>query len=136
MINLSPQGDPNTKLLEEHLPQALAHHPDCKAIFAGNDMTALRLAGWLAALGVQIPQDMSLVGFDDTHLLPGPNGSNFLTTVRIPLRAVGERSAQILLDRIRNVTDGQKIETLPVELIVRGSTGACSPAPLRACASS
>ena len=78
-----------------------------------------------AERGLDVPQDLSVVGFDDSGLAevvtPG------LTTVRQPLEEMG-RMAVSLLSRL---VDGQRVETLRIELatrlVVRGST-----APARA----
>lgn len=103
----------------------LRQYPHCRAIFAGNDQTACTIAQWLADAGWRIPQDLSLIGYDDTHVLPGPAGQNLLTSVRLPLEEVGRQSATLLLQQIRGeITENQTL-TLPVELVVRGS---CAPA--------
>jgi LacI family transcriptional regulator len=110
------------------LLHSLAQYPRCRAIFGGNDMTACLLAAWLREAGVQIPQDCSLIGFDDTHTLAAPTGANLLTTVRQPLIEVGRRAAALLVQHIRGeITEPRTIE-LPVELVVRGSTAPPPPA--------
>ncbi len=94
------------------------------AIFAFNDMMAIGAYGVLRANGLHVPQDVSLVGFDDifaASIIDVP-----LTTVRQPMYTMGERAAQVLCE----LTDGkagepQLIRYTP-ELIVRASTAACS----------
>ncbi|MER5946031.1 LacI family DNA-binding transcriptional regulator [Streptomyces sp. NPDC001904] len=72
--------------------------------------------------GLRIPEDLSVTGFDDLSLATAIEPE--LTTVRLPAEAFGERGMAALLA----VLDGRTPETdpLPVELVVRGSTG---PAP-------
>ncbi|WP_353941488.1 LacI family DNA-binding transcriptional regulator [Streptomyces sp. HUAS MG91] len=72
--------------------------------------------------GLRVPDDLSVTGFDDLSLATAIEPE--LTTVRLPAEAFGERGMTALLA----VLDGRTPETtpLPVELIVRGSTG---PAP-------
>ncbi len=50
-------------------------------------------------LGWNIPGDLALAGYDDTHVLPGPDGQNILTTVRIPLVQAGRQAAEIMLEQ-------------------------------------
>jgi LacI family transcriptional regulator, galactose operon repressor len=94
------------------------------AIFASNDNMAAGALRAAAERGLAVPDELSIVGFDDTELarILSPR----LTTVRQPLAEHG-RTAVSLLNRL---IDGQRIEALRVELstrlIVRESTG---PAP-------
>jgi len=88
------------------------------AIFASSDEMA---AGVLAAahrMGVSVPDQLSVAGFDDTDLAQVVWPS--LTTVRQPIRDLGYAAADLLLEF------GERIERrqLPHELIVRGSTAA------------
>ncbi len=120
-----PYKSDNPEFSRASLLDSLANHPGCQAIFAGNDFTACLIADWLRQAGRRIPQDVSLVGFDDTHTLNAPNQvENLLTTVRLPLEDVGRRGATLLLDRIRGRVTEDRTITLPVELVVRGSTAA------------
>ena len=79
--------------------------------------------GVLAAcrdLGLSVPQDFSIVGFDDlasSRYLTPP-----LTTIRQPMREIGERAVNLLLAIIEHV-DVPRQQTLDFSLMVRGSTG-------------
>ncbi len=82
----------------------------------------------LADRGLRVPQDMSVVGHDDTQLaeMVMPR----LTTVRIPAAAAGAAAAGMLLDVVAG-RDGlvrPRLE-LPAELVVRASTGPAATAP-------
>lgn len=98
----------------------LSMRPPPTAIFAANDDMAAGAIFEAQERGLRIPDDVSIVGFDDTLLAsriwPG------LTTVRQPTRSMGETAAQILIDRVmgRNVEAGDPI---PSKLIVRRSSG-------------
>lgn len=103
----------------EALLAALQSVPPPSAVICGNDILAQGALIQAQALGIAIPQALSITGVDDmelsTHLPPG------LTTVRIPTIEIGHRTAQHMLARL----NGEKTETrteLAVELIVRGST--------------
>lgn len=97
--------------------------PECTAIFAGNDQMALGLIHGFAERGIRVPDDVSIVGFDDLpeakHFLPP------LTTVRQDFRALGERSVEVL----RAALEGNELDRRSIIaplLIIREST-----APLR-----
>jgi LacI family transcriptional regulator len=95
------------------------------AIFGFNDNLAIGAMHAARARGLRIPEDISIVGFDDIewaqHVTPA------LTTVRQPLAEMG-RMAVSLLTRL---LDGQSFEALHVELatrfVVRGSTARVQP---------
>src|SRR5262245_19494599 len=94
------------------------------AIFACNDNMAVGVLRAAAEAGLRVPDDLSVVGFDDSEL--GRVTTPTLTTVRQPLEEMG-RMAVSLLTRL---IDGQRVETLRVELgtrlVLRQST---APAP-------
>lgn len=92
------------------------------ALLAGNDHLAMRMAAGCARLGLRIPDDLALAGYDDTHVLPGGPDGNLLTTVRIPLLEAGRRAAAALIDHVTHPGKPPSNVVLPVELVVRGST--------------
>jgi len=91
------------------------------AIFTGNDEMATGVYRAAQELGLTIPGDLSVVGFDDA-----PVASRVwpaLTSVRLPIQEMGRQAAQRLIDLQRNREDKlQSIEFHPV-LVRRGSTG-------------
>jgi LacI family transcriptional regulator len=91
------------------------------AIVAGNDLIALGCLRALAGAGLRCPEDVSLVGHNDTPMVASLEPP--LTTVAIPQAEIGARAASLLLDGL----EGREVATDPVllatELIVRGSTG-------------
>lgn len=95
------------------------------AIVCGNDQMAIGAMRELQAAGIRIPADIAVAGFDDIHvgaLLTPP-----LTTVRQPMRLLGERACSLLLERIADPALPRRVERLPTELIIRESCG-CPPA--------
>ncbi|WP_405652331.1 LacI family DNA-binding transcriptional regulator [Streptomyces sp. NBC_00019] len=90
------------------------------AIFTGNDEIALGAIETARARGLRIPEDLSMVGFDDTHL--AQMASPPLTTVRQPLREMGGAALRTAL----RLANGEKVEShhieLATELVVRAST--------------
>lgn len=110
--------------LTQALSRLRAEHPDATAILAGNDEMALRCADAANDLGWRIPDDLALAGYDDTHVLPGSDGGNTLTTIRLPLAQVGRTAARLLIEQIEAREARETIVTLPVELVVRQSSEA------------
>lgn len=89
------------------------------AIFASNDVMALRVVEVAQDMGVRVPEDLSVLGFDDipdASMLP-----QGLTTVRQPLQAMGYAAMEMLL-RILGGVEGSEHVRMPTELMVRGST--------------
>lgn len=96
------------------------------ALFAFNDISAIGAIRALREAGRRVPEDVSVVGFDDIQSAAFQNPG--LTTVRQPLREMGMIAAKTLLQRI-NAPKGRpypKTITIEPELIVRASSG---PAP-------
>lgn len=92
-----------------------------KAIVFGNDEMAIGALTVLRAARLRVPTDIAITGFDDIaaarHVRPP------LTTVRQPMRNLGERSVRMLLDRIEAPGTPKRSVTLPVEIVLRRSCG-------------
>lgn len=92
------------------------------AVVAYNDIVALGLLSRLRARGIDVPGDVSVVGCDDISIAHMASPS--LTTVALPKEQAGSDAVSLLLELIENRSHGQPIHrTLPVQLIVRDSTG-------------
>jgi LacI family transcriptional regulator len=104
----------------EHGASVLALPEPPTAIFVGCDESALGVMEAARARGLRIPEDLSIVGFDDTQIarMAAPP----LTTVRQPLREMGSVALRTAL----RLAAGEKIDShhveLATELVVRGST--------------
>jgi LacI family xylobiose transport system transcriptional regulator len=94
------------------------------AIFTGNDLQALGLYEAARELGLRVPHDLSVVGFDDLPLARWISPP--LTTVRQPLTEMAEAAARLVLDLSR----GRQPGTLRVDLATRLVERASSAAPL------
>src|SRR5436305_7717829 len=90
------------------------------ALLAYNDLSAIGAIRAIRERGLRVPEDVSVVGFDDIASAAFQNPS--LTTIRQPLREMGVRAARILVERLRGKEDPGQISVKP-ELIVRESTG-------------
>ena len=101
------------------------------AVFCASDEMAMGFIGELHRRGFSVPEDVSVVGFDDleiaAHFVPA------LTTIHQPRAEIGRTAAQMLLDRMR-LSLRERTRTrppeiiLPVQLVTRASTGAPNPA--------
>ena len=126
-------GDHATRQTPRHSTDAVGYHVAMEllrrsdrptAIFARNDHTAFGVMQAARELGMRIPQDLSVVGFDDVPLASETNPG--LTTIRQPIAQQGQKAAEFLLSRIEKPTDVQEPRKvmLDCELVVRGSTAA------------
>jgi DNA-binding LacI/PurR family transcriptional regulator len=90
----------------------------CDAIFAANDYMALGVIRACYELGVNIPEKLAVVGFDDIvsvgYFTPP------LTTVRQPFEKIGHHAVELLIDLLQG--GGSKRVALSTDLIVRQST--------------
>ncbi len=91
------------------------------ALLAATDQLALGALRAADELGIAVPTELSVTGFDDAP----PAGAADLTTLRQPLREKGEQAARLLAE-LREGAPPRRV-MLPVELVVRGSTGPVPP---------
>lgn len=90
------------------------------AVICGNDLMAAGAAAASHTAGVRVPDDLSLVGFDD--ILMGGLLSPPLTTVAYPIVEAGRKAAELLLRRLEGETETVDLVRLPHRLVVREST--------------
>ncbi|HUZ21234.1 MAG TPA: LacI family DNA-binding transcriptional regulator [Acidimicrobiales bacterium] len=103
----------------------LARIPEATAVFAANDHMALGLLRALRERGRRVPEDVSVVGFDDiaeSEFFTPP-----LTTVRQDFDEVGRRCLGFLLERLDSGSRSVERVVIPPELVVRQSTAAPAP---------
>jgi len=90
------------------------------AVFCYNDLVAMGLMNALAEVGINVPNQVSIIGFDDINLC-----GSFkipLTTVRVPAYQIGQTAANILLEQIINGSQVKKEKKiLNAELVIRDS---------------
>ena len=95
------------------------------AIFAVNDEMAIGALRELRAQGISVPDQVSVMGFDDIRSASDVHPS--LTTIRQDVSSLGERAAEILLTLLADGDETVEGESVPVELIVRESTSPVDP---------
>lgn len=109
----------------------LALRPRPAAVFAANDSMAVGLVGALNDAGVQVPQDLAVVGFDDTPIARYMTPA--LTTVHVDAFELGERALDRLLERASGGRGSPaRHEIVPATLVVRASCGSVARGPARA----
>ena len=114
--------DPTPQLGYPFAKQLLQRKVPFTALFAYNDISALGAIRAFQESGLRVPQDISVVGFDD---IQGAAYSNpTLTTVRQPLADMGRLAAETLLARIEGTKEYQAEIPIEPELVVRQSTAA------------
>src|SRR5580698_6823 len=114
-------NDPTPMLGYPYTKQLLARKKPFTALFAYNDISAIGAIRALQEHGLRVPQDVSVMGFDD---IPGAAfNTPTLTTVRQPLARMGQVAAQTLLERIAGRVDYPLEIAIEPELVVRESTG-------------
>jgi DNA-binding LacI/PurR family transcriptional regulator len=114
LIKLRPHGRESAELARDLLE--LPAPPT--AVFAASDLQALAMIDAFEALGASVPDDLSVVGFDDVELARYAG----LTTVAQPLEDSGTRGAQLLLSALEGEDVLQAKQQLSLELVVRGTT--------------
>jgi DNA-binding LacI/PurR family transcriptional regulator len=115
------QGDDSTPQLGyPFAKELLARKRPFTALFAYNDISAIGSIRAFQEAGLRVPEDLSVVGFDDIRIALHNNPS--LTTVRQPLQKMGEIAARTLLNRIEEREDWVPEIAIEPEFIVRNST--------------
>ncbi|SHF25624.1 transcriptional regulator, LacI family [Seinonella peptonophila] len=98
----------------------LLRHPEIDGIFAGNDMMAIGALKELRCMGISVPEQVAICGYDGIQLsqITEPE----LTTVVQPIYEMGRLAAQILIEKIGGISDHEIVYELEVKLVERGST--------------
>lgn len=100
--------------------ELLAAEPDVTALFCANDLIGLGACAAARELGRRVPDDLSVVGFDDSFVASVVTPT--LTTVRQPLALLGKEAGEVAIDLVEGIRTPPVRMTLPVELVVREST--------------
>lgn len=90
------------------------------AVFAGNDLIATGVWLQLERMGLSVPTDLSLVGYDDAPFIGF--GQVGLSTIRQPSAGIGSRAAELLLDRIEEPPSEGRHEAVAPVFVERAST--------------
>ena len=112
------------------LPHLLAATEPPTAAFVASDYIAFGLISAAEAHGVRVPDDLSVVGFDDIRFSQYVQPR--LTTVRSPVERMARLGVELLFERLQEPAAPARSEVLPVELVIRESAAAPALAPARA----
>jgi LacI family transcriptional regulator len=105
---------------KEAVRRLLARHPDVDGIFAGNDLMAIGALKALQRMGIGVPEQVALCGFDGVEMTEWTEPE--LTTVAQPIYEMGAEATRYLIDRVRGKAEPKATVELDVRLIQRGST--------------
>ncbi|MCA9406606.1 MAG: substrate-binding domain-containing protein, partial [Candidatus Omnitrophica bacterium] len=118
------KGDYSRRCARNAIEQFLALSNPPTAIFAASDEMALEVIATLLEKGKKVPEDMSIVGFDDNpSCLYGPVG---LTTIRQPLFEMAEESVKTLNAIVNEKLEGSQKKILEPDLVIRESCASLS----------
>ena len=105
--------------------ELLSRREPPSAIFCVNDLTAFGVLDAARALGVRVPEDLWVIGFDD---IPSAAWETFdLTSVRQPIDKMAAEAVSMLLARLAGASSPPRHQRFPCELVIRGTTGAARP---------
>lgn len=123
LLSAQLQGDsPSPEVGYTAMKSVLANGEHFTAVFAFNDISAIGAIRALEEMGLRVPADVSVLGFDDIYAAAFHNPP--LTTIRQPLFEMGSIAAATLLERVRNTSTEDVPRTISVEptIVVRQST--------------
>ena len=125
--NLVVEGDWTATSGYQGVKALLARRVEFSAIFAQNDRMAVGAIRALRETGLRVPEDISVIGFDDMPLAsyfdPG------LTTIRQDTFNMGREAARLLIRAIETPEKQRRHLRMPVELVIRKSTATCCKSP-------
>ena len=113
--------DDETDLTADFMKAFLRKNSDCTAIFCTNDFLAMRVIQSCSKLGIRVPEDLSVIGFDD--ISASACYTPALTTVRQPNLEGAEAGIQMLMNRLEN-ENKPVCRHLSSHLVVRETTAA------------
>ena len=118
-------GDFHTSGGQQHGRELLEGADRPTAIFAGSDLQALGVLEAVRGLGLRVPDDLSLVGYDDIPLAKWV--SPRLTTIRQPLKRMAEEASRLVIRMSKAPLENVPRMDLATSLVVRESTARSEP---------
>jgi DNA-binding LacI/PurR family transcriptional regulator len=119
VTKLVAQGDFGQASGESAMRELLARDPDLDAVFAASDPMAAGALRALWAAGRRVPDDVAVIGFDDSEL--ARNTNPLLTSVSQPAQQMGRKVAELLITQLRDPDAELRPVILPTELVCRES---------------
>jgi LacI family transcriptional regulator len=126
-ISWSPPADhARVDGMDRPLLDVLSGHERATAVFASNDVAAIALQEFADRVGIRVPEDLSVVGFDDVPMAGLARIA--LTTVAQPRDELARLGIATIADRIERKVKGPPLTTLvSVNLVTRHSTAPLDP---------
>ncbi|MFD2614099.1 LacI family DNA-binding transcriptional regulator [Paenibacillus gansuensis] len=119
--SLIAQGDFHSEGGFRAMQELISRHPDIDGVFAGNDQMAIGALHALYKLGIEVPQQVKLIGFDgiaSNRTVPQ------LSTVSQPIYTMGSQAMEYLLRLIAGETLPQQVHEFEVQLVIKETTKA------------
>jgi DNA-binding LacI/PurR family transcriptional regulator len=117
-INSQPALDVD---MTRRLKKFMLDNSQFTAILALNDPSAFNIWCVLNSAGISVPDQVSIVGYDDNYPVLDENGNNLLSSVRVPLNEVGREAARLVVEMINGKAPTDEKRILENELVVRAS---------------
>ncbi len=122
-INSQPAPDAD---MARRLKKFMAENPQFTAILALNDPSAFNIWSVLNSAGISVPDQVSIVGYDDNYPVLDENGTNLLSSIRVPLQEVGREAARMIVQQINGTIPADEKRVLKNELVIRNSVAPVS----------
>jgi LacI family transcriptional regulator len=104
---------------KEAMERLLNMSPDLTAVVCGNDWMAMGAMEAISQRGLHVPEDISLIGFDDIDTAQWVTPA--LTTMRQPMRQIGAKAAELVINQIETGKRTREVVLFPAEMVVRQS---------------
>ncbi len=124
-LNMIKQCDWEYESAHQAAGELFAASPRPTAVFAMNDLMALGVLDAAREAGLEVPRDVSIIGFDNREISRYCRPQ--LTTIEPPYHAMGEMAAEIMLQMLEGQQPQQRSHTLDCTFIPRASTGGMQP---------
>lgn len=123
---LEATGDFTQESGAKAMTRLLAKRPDLDAVFAASDLMAAGALSVLAAAGRQVPNDVAIVGYDDSPVATSTQPQ--LSSIRQPIEEMGREVARLLIEAVEGTDRVQRRVILATDLVKRASSaGRASP---------
>jgi LacI family transcriptional regulator len=122
-LHLSSKSIPDAEMTRQLL-DFLKKNSQFTAILAINDPNAIHIWHILHNAGISVPDDISIIGFDDNFPVIDDDGENMLSSIRIPLHEIGCEAAKLVIELVNGEKSLETERILQHELILRKSVAA------------
>ena len=118
--SLEGVGDYTAEQAHLAMSNLLKAHPDLDAVFAASDLMARAAMGIVTRSGRRIPDDVAVIGFDDSVIARAARPP--MSSIKQPIEGLGRESVKLLAELMAGPATEPKRVILPTELVIREST--------------